>query len=142
MLVIVRCAGGKLAVPVIGQAHGAKLCSHGTDILGCPMAGMDTAFHGRILCGQAEGIPPHGMQNIIPASPVIACHHIAKRVVANMSHMDPARRVGEHLEDVIFRLVRTGFRDKAFVGFPAFLPFGLDGGRVVMIHECHPGGMP
>ena len=72
----------------------------------------------------------------------IARHDIAKRIIADMPHMDATRRIGKHLQNIIFRFFRPGFRNKTFVGFPAFLPFCLDGGRVVLIHECHPGGAP
>ena len=142
MLVIVRCAGGKLAVPVIGQAHGAKLCSHGGDILGRPVARMHATLHRRVFCRQPERIPSHRVKDIISAGAAVARHHVAKRVVADMPHMYASRRVGKHLENVIFRLFGSGFRDETSVGVPALLPFGLDGGRVVLIHESHPGGMP
>ena len=140
MPVIVRRAGGQLAVPVIGKAHAAKLCPHGGDVLGGPVPGVNAALHGGIFRRKPERVPAHRMEDIEAAGTPVSGDDIAEGVVANMPHMDPSRRIGEHFQNVIFRLFRPGLGGKAVAVVPARLPFGLDGGCVVLIHSCHPDG--
>ena len=137
MLVIVRGAGRQLAVPVIGQAHAAQLGTHGRYVFDGPFARVNAAFHRRIFRGQPERVPSHGMKHIQTLRPAKAGDQIAKRIVPHMAHMDAPRRIGEHLEHVIFRLVGIVVSYETLASFPPILPFGFDGGRVVMIHYGH-----
>ena len=71
------------------------------------------------------------MKNVEAARAPIARHHVAHGVVAHMAHMDAPRRIGEHLEHVIFRarIVVLGLEDlRVRPGFP---PFGLGFAHVV-----------
>ena len=88
MLIIIRCAGGQFAVPVIGQSHAAQLRAHGCDVLYGPGTGMGATLNRSIFGRQTEGIPTHGMKNIESPRTPVPRHHIAKCVVAHMPHMD------------------------------------------------------
>ena len=77
------------------------------------------------------------MKHIQTLRPAKAGDQIAKRIVPHMAHMDAPRRIGEHLEHVIFRLVGIVVSYETLASFPPVLPFGLDGGGVVLIHYGH-----
>ena len=138
MLIVVRRAGSQLAVPVIGQPHAAQLCPHGGDVLDGPFAWMDAALHRGVFSRKAEGVPSHGMKNIEAAGPPVTRDNVAKRIVADMSHMNPPGRVGKHFQDIIFGFFAAGVGGETTFGFPPLLPFCLDGRGVVLIHDCHP----
>ncbi len=92
---------------------------------------MDLVLHGGIFGRHAEGVPAHRMKHIIAAGALVAGHDIAHGIVAHMAHMDAARRIGEHLEHVIFvaRIVVVGFENLALVPFR--LPAGFSVARVI-----------
>ena len=62
---------------------------------------------------------------------LVAGDDVAHRVVAHMAHVDAARRIGEHLEDVVLlaRVVVPGQEDVFVV--PFCLPAGLGIARIV-----------
>ncbi len=103
LAVIFRVAGGELARPVQRQAQQFQLVAHLGDIVVGPALGVDAAFHGRVLGRHAEGVPAHRVQNIIALGALGPRHHIAHHIVAGVAHVDVARRIGEHLEHIVFR---------------------------------------
>ena len=129
--IVGRVAGRELAAPVERQAHHLELCLHGRDILVDPFLGMDLLLHRRVLGRQAEGVPAHGMQHVEAAGALVAGDHVALGVVAHVAHMDAPRRVGEHLQHVVFgaRPVHPGTEGLALV--PGLLPLGLGFAEVV-----------
>src|SRR3546814_4711267 len=64
---------------------------------------MHSALDGGVLGRQPERIPAHGMQHVESARLLVARHDVAERVVPHMAHVDAARRIGKHLEHVVFR---------------------------------------
>ena len=64
--------------------------------------------HRRVLGGQAEGVPPHRMEDVEALRPPVAGDNITHRVVADMPYMELAGRVGKHFEDIVFRPPRLG----------------------------------
>ena len=49
------------------------------------------------------------MQDIVAVHPHVAGERIADGVIAHVSHMQRARRIRQHFEDIIFRLGGVGF---------------------------------
>ena len=88
MPVIPRVAGRKLALPVERQPHRPQLALHCRDVLARPAAWIDLAFYGGIFRWHPERIPPHRMQHVEPACPLISREHIAHRVVAHVAHVN------------------------------------------------------
>ena len=89
----------------------------------------------RMLLGrQPERVPPHRVQHVMPGRNLVAGDHVAHRVVPHMPDMDAARRIGEHLEDVILRLVACPGRAERARLFPGLLPFRFDALGVVAGH--------
>src|SRR5262245_7553211 len=86
---------------------------------------MDVALHGGVLCRHAEGVPSHGMEHVETHGAFEARDHVAHGVVAHVPHMDAPRRIGEHLQHVVFlaRVLVAGGEDAPLV--PDLLPAGL-----------------
>ena len=78
---------------------------------------MDAAPHGGTLGRQAERVPAHRVEHVEALRALEPGHHVAKRIVAHMAHMDAPRRIGEHLEHVVFgpRAVDLGAEDLALL---------------------------
>ena len=97
---------------------------------------MRLVLHGGILGRHAERVPAHRVDDVEALGPAVARHHVAHGVVAHVAHVDAPRRIGEHLEDVVFlaRVVVRG-REGAALG-PDGLPlrFGLAG---VVAFDAH-----
>ena len=123
MAVIARVAGRDLARPIERQTHRLELRPHRSDIGVGPFGGMGGVLHRRVLGRHAERVPAHRVQHVEAPRALVARHHVAHRVVADMAHMDAPGRVREHLEHVIFwpRIVVAGGEDGR-VG-PCLLPF-------------------
>ncbi len=136
VLVIGRIAGRDLAAPVERQAHRLQLRAHAGDVGIGPVARVDLAFHRGVLGRQAEGVPAHRVQNVKSLGALVAGHHVAHRIIADMAHMDAARGVGKHLQDVIgrARVVVAGAVDAGLV--PGRLPARLDILGVVALRRC------
>ncbi len=111
--VVFRIAGGEFPRPVERQAHHLELVAHDGDVVVGPRARVDPALHGRVLGRQAEGVPAHGMEDVVALGAHGAGNDVAHGVVADVAHVDAPRRVGEHLQDVVFRagIVVRGFED-------------------------------
>ena len=135
MGVIRSVASGELARPINRQAELFQLRPHGVNIGVSPGAGMRAFFHRRIFRRHAERVPPHRVQNIKPLRFFEARHHIAHGVIAHMTHMDAARRIGKHFQHVIFRFAAIGrFGGKTVGGLPGGLPISLMRGGVICRH--------
>ena len=65
-------------------------------------AGLD----GVLLGGQAEGVPAHRVQHVEAAHPLVAGQDVGGGVALGMADVQAgAAGVGEHVEDVVLRLV-------------------------------------
>ena len=140
VLVIARIAGRDLARPVEREAHRLQLRAHRGDIGVGPVAGWCCSACAAFSAGRPNASQPIGWSTLKPARALIARHHVAHGVVAHMAHMDAPRRIGEHLEHVIFRarIVVRGLEDlRVRPGFP---PFGFGFAHVVAFGP-HCGGV-
>ena len=138
-MVVVDVAGREFTRPVERQAHGLQLTTHGGNVLIGPGLGMNLVLHRRIFSRHTEGVPAHRMQNVVAAGTLVASHNVAHRVVADMAHMDASRRIGEHLEDVVFLARISVVRLEDLVFRPFCLPTGLGVARIVTFgsHGLH-----
>ncbi|MCY1167703.1 hypothetical protein D9M73_76730 [compost metagenome] len=98
--VIIRLARRQLARPVEREAQPFELCLHRRDIVAGPAAGVNTLFHRGIFGRHAEGVPPHRVEHFHACHPAIARQHVAHRIVADMAHMDPPRRIRKHFKNI------------------------------------------
>ena len=66
------------------------------------------------------------MQNVEALHGAETCNYVADGIVTNMAHVQVARRIGEHFQNVGFRLILIHLYFKGFVFFPVFLPFSFN----------------
>ena len=92
---------------------------------------MRFVLDGRVLGGQAEGVPAHRMQHVEAAHALHASHDVANGVVAHVAHVHRAAGVREHFQDVVFWFGGVSFRFKHTFFGPTLLPLGLYFLRVV-----------
>ena len=105
--VVIRQAGRNLARPVIGEPKALHLHLHGRNIRQRPLLRRSVVLDRRILRRQSERIPPHGMKHVVAVHPHVASQRVADRIIAHVSHVQRAGRVGKHLQNVILRLGRS-----------------------------------
>jgi hypothetical protein len=83
-------AGGEFARPIQRQAHHLELSRMARCFRKSSRAGYALVAR-RIFRRQAERVPAHGMQHIVPLGAAEAGDDIAHGVVAHMPHMDAPR---------------------------------------------------
>ena len=94
---------------------------------------MSAVLEGRVFCGQTKGIPAHGMQHFKAPHPFVAGNHIANGVIAHMAHVDPARGIGKHLQDIVLFAAGDISHLIRFFLLPALLPLAFNGLEIVAI---------
>ena len=126
LAVVFRIAGRELAAPVDRQTQRLHLRAHVGDVLVGPVLGVAADGHGGVLGRHPESVPAHRVQHVVPGRQLVARDHVAHRVVAHVAHMDAPRRIGEHLEHIVFRLaaIEPGAEQAGLV--PGLLPLGFD----------------
>ena len=135
--IISRLAGGDFAAPIVAEAHGLQLLAHGGDVFARPLGRMHATLDGGVFGRQAEGVPAHRMQHVEALGPLVARDHVAQRVVADVAHVDPSRRIGEHLQHVVFRPRSRVIGDEAAAFVPQTLPLGLGLAHVITVVTRH-----
>ncbi len=135
MLVVGRIAGRELARPVEREPHRLELLLHGGDVLVGPGARRDLALHRGVLGRQPERVPAHRVQHVVAARAHEAGEHVAHGVVAHVPHVDAPRRIGEHLQHVVFRARVVVPRGEDAPLVPHLLPARLGlAGVVAVVH--------
>ena len=123
-------------VPVVADTESLELAAHIVHVAQRPFHGMHLMFDGGVFRGQTEGIPAHGVQNIISLHFFETGHHITDGVVAHMTHMQVPRGIREHFQKIILFFFAVFRHFEGFFFFPFFLPFGFNGlGFVLFIHN-------
>ena len=95
-------------------------------------------FDGVVLRGQAEGVKAHGEEDVIAVHPLFPGDDVHGRVGPGVAHMEPlARGIGELDKAIELGLVAV-VRGCVDLGvLPFFLPFGLNGGEIILQNESH-----
>ena len=140
-LVVVGRAGGDLAAPVDGQAHGLHLALHVGDVVVGPLRRRHLVLHRRVFGRQAEGVPAHRHQHVHALHAQLAREHVVDGVVAHMPHVQLAAGVGQHRAGVELGLARV-LDDAVDVGLgPGALRAAFDlCGDVLVVHPAIVGG--
>jgi len=81
---------------------------------------------GGVFRRHAEGIPADRMQNIETFHAFVAGNNIADGVIADMTDMNFAGGIREHLQQIIFFLLRIFGNLEGFFILPFLLPFLFD----------------
>jgi hypothetical protein len=91
---------------------------------------------GGVLRWQAEGIPAHGLEDVLAAHALIAGDDVADGVVAHMAHVQLPRGIGEHGQAIELLAAGVFHRLEGMGRFPVSLGRRLDGARIVIVwHE-------
>ena len=134
--IVLRVAGNNGAIPVIGKAHALETGLLRFDVGIRPLSRMGIVLDGCVFCRQTKRIPAHWMQHVVTTHSVIASCYVADGVIANMAHVNVARRVREHLEHIALRLAGI-LRCLMCACFgPHLLPTRLNLVRIVFFHEA------
>ena len=136
--IVVGIGGGEFTAPVVTEAQHFQLAAEVIDVLVGFDCGVGSRLDGELFSGQSEGIPAHRMQNLLAQHAGVAADDVGCRVAFGVADMQPlAGRVGKHIENVKFWLIRGGLRCVQFkrvVRFPVGLPFGFNPTRFVTGH--------
>ncbi len=92
---------------------------------------MHAVLERGVFCGQSKGIPAHWMQHVVSSQPFVAGYDIADGIVADMSHVNAARRIREHLQHIIFGPQRICADFVGLFGQPELLPLGFNALEIV-----------
>ena len=99
--VVARVGGGELAARVVAQPEPAELAPHGVDVLGGGDRRVPARLDGVLLGGQAEGVEPEGMQDVVAPHAPEAGVGVGGDVAERVADVEAgARGVGEHVEHV------------------------------------------
>ena len=120
--IVFRLAGGNFAPPVVAEAEARQTAFICAMLALVHSRGANAALDGGIFGGQSEGIPADRMQHVESAHAPVARHRVADRVVAHVAHVQRARGIRQHFEQVIFRALRVAVRMERALLFPNFLP--------------------
>ena len=139
-LVVLGLVRRDLALPVDRPAHSLGLRADGGDVLLGDRARVPALPDGRVLGGQPERVVAHRAQHAEAGAAAQVRDDVAERVVQDVTHVQLARRVREHLEHVGLELVvglrRVRVRDRVrALALPDLLPLGLDLLRLVSLQH-------
>ena len=124
------------AVPVVAEAQHLQLAAEGADVFFGGRSRGGAGVNGVLLGGQAEGVPAHRVQHVLPAHALIAADDVRGGVPFGMADVQAiAAGVGEHVQHVDLPPRGRARRGKGPLGLPVLLPLGLDRGRVVSGHS-------
>ena len=134
LAVVFGIAGGEHPRPVEAEAQRLHLADHRVDVAVGPVLRVPAGGHGRVLGRHPEGVEAHRVQHVEAVLFLVPRDHVAHRVVADVTDVDAARRIGEHLQHVVLGLVTLAGGLEGQGVFPGLLPLRLDAGGVIARH--------
>jgi len=127
-------------VPGPAPIHELKLFLHLVDVRARPGGGINASLNCRILGRQAEGVPAHGQKHVLALQGPVPGDHIGDGVDAQMAHVQLARRVGEHGQDVsLLRRVAGTVAGNMTGRAQLSSPFLVEAGEVESLGRVGPG---
>ncbi len=136
-LVVLRVRRVDLAVPVVRKAQRADLFAEAVDVLLRRDRRVRPRLDRVLLGRQAERVPPHRMQHVEALHPLVAAQDVRRRVPLGVPHVEPRpRRIREHVQTVELGPVLAVVGFERLVFEPVLLPLLLDGGEIVIAHDC------
>ena len=137
-LVIFGVGGDRLAPPVEHRTHAAQLHPHALDVGIRPLFRVDVALDRRPFCGQAKSVESHGEHHVIALHAHVAGAGVARRHGVPVADVKIAGGIGQHGQGVVLGARGIDISVVQPVGFPTFLPFGFDGGGIVLWGHSYP----
>ena len=135
--VVFRVGRVDLAVPVVGEAEGADLLAEAVDVLLRRHGRVRARLDGVLLGREAEGVPPHRVQDVEALHALVAAEDVRRRIALRVADVESgAGRIGEHVEAVELLAPAVRVRLEGLVLEPELLPLLLDGRKIVFAHFC------
>ena len=85
--VVTGVGGVDFPVPVKGETERLELGFEAGHILPGDNLRVDVVLNGEVLSGQAKGVPPHGIQHVVPLQAAFARHDVQGGIGAGMAHV-------------------------------------------------------
>src|SRR5882762_4575866 len=124
--VIFRFTGRDFAAPVVAETETAQNALELLDVFVGPLARVRVVFDRGVFRGKTESVPAHRVKNIESAHAFYAGDDVPDGVIAHVTHVESARRIRQHFENVVFRFAGVGFGFEYFSVRPTLLPLGFD----------------
>ena len=133
--VVRRVAGVQPPRPVERDRVPPERGGLGLDVRVGPVGGVGVVPDRRVLRGQPERVPADRVQHVVAALEEVAGHRVADRVRLGVTHVQVARRVREHVQQVGARppVGRVVAGAEQVHGRPALLPLLLHRARIVVL---------
>ncbi len=132
-LVVIGIAGREFARPVEREAEAVQLRFHVRDVVARPLRRRHLGRHRRVLGRQSEGVPPHRLQHVVSAHPVVPGENVADGIVPDVPHVQLPRRIREHAQAIELLLGGVFFDAEGALRFPVSLGLALDRQRIVNV---------
>ena len=102
---IVRVRGVHLPVPIVAESQRLELAAELRHIAFRGGAGVLAGLDGVLLSGEAEGIPAHGVQDVVAELFLVAAEDVRGGVAFGMADVQAlSAGVGEHIQRVVLGL--------------------------------------
>ena len=134
-LVVVGKAGRDLPLPRIADPEPLELPFHVIDVFERPRLGMRAVLDGRVFRRQTERVPPERVEHVEPAHALHAGDYVPNHVVADVTHMRVAGRIGEHFQAVELRPGGILRDFECAAGVPSLAPLLLNRLGLVLGHD-------
>ena len=132
-VVILRVASAYFAVPIEAKSDFIQLFAVAVDILDGRNGRMLPRLDGILLGREPIRVVTHRMQDVEAPQPLVAGIYIRRDIAQRMPNVQSrARRIGKHIQDIIFRPCRILFHPVNLVGDPVFAPFFLNFSEIVI----------
>ncbi|MBG9885488.1 hypothetical protein ABE10_02570, partial [Bacillus toyonensis] len=99
--VVLLVRGVQLTAPVKGDPVGLEPFLLLSDVLVGPFAGVGATADRGVLGRQAEGVPSHRVEHVVPTVSPEARDDVGVEIVLRMPHVQITRRIGEHRQHVL-----------------------------------------
>src|SRR5579864_1615792 len=103
------------------------------DVAERPLLGRNVVLDCGVFRRKSEGVPAHGMQNVVAAHPHKTCERVTNGVIPHVTHVQRTGRVRQHFQHIIF-LAFAGMRlssVKPRIRLPASVPLLFNALRLV-----------
>ncbi len=125
--VVVGVAGGDLARPVVAKAETFNLTGEVGDVCVGGLVGVDACLDRVVLRGQTEGIPAHGVEDLLAVHARLATDDVGRGVALGVSDVETCTTgIRKHIQHVVFFFFGILLCFKEFFLSPVFLPLGFD----------------
>ena len=135
--IIGRIRGAHFAVPVVTESDLVHLLAVAVDVLLGSYSRVSARLNGILLRGKTVGIVTHRVQHIKAFQAFVTGVDVRGDIAQRVTHMQSCTgRIGEHVQNIEFRLIMVNINLIHFLVAPVLLPFFLDLGKIIIHRMC------